>query len=228
MTAHDGELVPAVVADSGQAALVAAGPDGADAATKDATVTLSRGKPVVVPAVNGVTVDAAAARQRGARRLRHAREGRRRGHRGVAEPEVTTAEAQALGVKEVVSEFSTNLTADAGRTENITIAARTVNGTLLLPGETFSLNETLGERTPAKGYNEAPVIVNGRLTSDYGGGVSQVATTLFNGMFFAGLEDVEHKPHSFYISPLPRGPRGHGQLPQRRPEVHQRLARTAC
>ncbi len=123
----------------------------------------------------------------------------------VAEPEVTTADAEALGVDEIVSEFATTHTDNAGRTENLRIAAAAVSGTLLLPGETFSLNETLGRRTAAKGYNEAGVIVGGRLTEALGGGVSQMSTTLFNAMFFAGLEDVVHQPHSFYISRYPEG-----------------------
>jgi vancomycin resistance protein YoaR len=203
VTAQDGELVPAVDAEVLKAALLAVAPT-IETPTTDASISLRRGVPVVVPAVEGVTVDAA--------QLATAVQAAFTSPDRVAavatavrEPELTTAEAQALGVTEVVSEFATNLTADAGRTENIQIAARTVNGTLLLPGETFSLNGTLGERTPEKGYNEAPVILNGRLSIDYGGGVSQVATTLFNGMFFAGLEDVEHKPHSFYISRYPEG-----------------------
>ncbi len=203
VTATDGELVPSVVPDLALAALVAADPSVQTVPT-DATVTLRKGRPVVVPAVTGLTVDPAALSEA----LRAAIDTPERAatvDAVAAEPEVTTAEAEALGIKEVVSQFSTNLTADSGRTENIAIAARTVNGTLLLPGETFSLNETLGERTAAKGYNEAPVIMNGKLTKGTGGGVSQVATTLFNGMFFAGLKDVEHKPHSFYISRYPEG-----------------------
>lgn len=120
-------------------------------------------------------------------------------------PELTTEKAEKLGVKERISTFSTNLTADAGRTENLQIAGRAVDGTLVLPGETFSLNEVLGERTPEKGYNPAPAISGGRLVKDYGGGVSQMATTIFNNVFFAGLEDVYHKPHSFYISRYPEG-----------------------
>ncbi len=202
-TPTDGELVPSVVPDKVVAALVTADPT-VQTTPKDATVTLKKGKPVIVPAVNGVTVDgdalAAAVHEAIGTDERAAAV-----EAVVAEPEVTTAEVEALGVKEAISEFSTNLTPDSGRTENITIAARTVNGTLLLPGETFSLNGVLGERTSAKGYNEAPVIQNGRLTRGTGGGVSQVATTLFNGMFFAGLKDVEHKPHSFYISRYPEG-----------------------
>ena len=203
VTAQDGELVPAVDGAVLKAALLAAAPT-LETATTDATVVLSEGAPVVVPAVAGVTVDptalATAVQDAFGTPERVATVAT-----AVREPEVTTEEATALGIKEVVSEFATNLTANAGRTENIAIAARTVTGTVLLPGETFSLNETLGERTPAKGYNEAPVIVGGRLTIDYGGGVSQVATTLFNGMFFAGLDEVEHKPHSFYISRYPEG-----------------------
>ncbi len=203
VTAEDGELVPTVVPDLALAALLAADPTVQTVPT-DATVTLRKGKPVVVPAVTGLTVDPAALAE-----ALHTAVGTPERtatvEAVVAEPELTTAEAEALGVKEVVSEFSTNVTADAKRTENLVIAARTVNGTLLMPGETFSLNEALGERTAAKGYNEAPAIMNGRLTKDTGGGVSQIATTLFNGMFFAGLEDVEHKPHSFYISRYPEG-----------------------
>ncbi len=203
LTAQDGELVPAVDGARLKAVLVEVEP-GLETATKDATVRIQDGAPVVVPATNGVTLDptelATAVQAAFAAPDRVATVAA-----AVREAEVTTAEAEALGVVEKVSEFATDLTDNAGRTENITIAADTVDGTLLLPGETFSLNDTLGERTPAKGYNEAPVIVGGRLTIDYGGGVSQVATTLFNGMFFAGLEDVEHKPHSFYISRYPEG-----------------------
>ncbi|MEO7556479.1 MAG: VanW family protein, partial [Acidimicrobiales bacterium] len=77
--------------------------------------------------------------------------------------------------------------------------------TLLKPGETFSLNGTVGERTKANGFTEGYVINDGILTQDLGGGVSQMATTTFNAMFFAGFEDVEHKPHSFYIDRYPIG-----------------------
>jgi vancomycin resistance protein YoaR len=73
------------------------------------------------------------------------------------------------------------------------------------PGETFSLNDRTGPRTTAQGYVEAGVISNGAFTTGVGGGVSQVATTMFNAVFFAGLEDVYHKPHSYYISRYPAG-----------------------
>ncbi len=203
LTGTDGELVPAVDGAVLKAALVAAAPT-LETATTDATVVIQDGAPVVVPATDGVTVDPAELAT--AVQAAFATPERVASVAAAVRPaEVTTEEATALGVVERVSEFSTDLTDNAGRTENITIAAGVVDGTLLLPGETFSLNDTLGERTPEKGYNEAPVISGGKLTIDYGGGVSQVATTLFNGMFFAGLEDVEHKPHSFYISRYPEG-----------------------
>ena len=63
----------------------------------------------------------------------------------------------------------------------------------------------MGERTEANGFTKGYIISDGILVQDLGGGVSQIATTLFNAMFFAGLEDVEHKPHSFYIDRYPIG-----------------------
>lgn len=199
----DGSLVPAVDGEVLKAAVLRANSSIA-AEPRNAGFRIEGGRPVVVPAATGVTIDAAALATAALAAL-PTPERTVTVEAEVAEPELTTAEAEALGVVEVVSEFSTNLTANAQRTENLAIAARTVNGTLLLPGETFSLNDTLGRRTAEKGYNEAPVIVRGRLTEQFGGGVSQMATTLFNGMFFAGLEDVEHRPHSFYISRYPEG-----------------------
>jgi vancomycin resistance protein YoaR len=123
----------------------------------------------------------------------------------VVQPRTSTADVRRLGVREVVSTFTTRFPFNPPRTSNIRIAARTLDGTLVRPGETFSLNAALGRRTAAKGYRKAPVINGGRLETDFGGGVSQVSTTLFNAVFFAGLDTVEHKPHSFYISRYPEG-----------------------
>lgn len=199
----DGRLEPRVDGEVLRATVLELAPDIV-AAPRNATVRIEDDQPVVVPGENGTAIDPARLAEAALAAL-PAPERVATVEPVVTEPEVTTAEIETLGIREVVSSFATNLTADPRRTENLRIAARTVNGTLLRPGETFSLNETLGRRTPEKGYNEAPVIMNGRLTRDYGGGVSQMATTLFNGMFFAGLEDVEHKPHSFYISRYPEG-----------------------
>ena len=75
----------------------------------------------------------------------------------------------------------------------------------MLPGETFSLNTHTGPRGTAQGYVPAGVISNGEFGTAVGGGISQFATTMFNAVFFAGLEDVYHKPHSYYISRYPAG-----------------------
>jgi len=123
----------------------------------------------------------------------------------VVQPDLTTDEAKKIAPTEVISSFTTQFPFNPPRTENITIAARTLNGTFVAPGKTFSLNGLLGQRTGAKGYNEAPVIVNGRLVKDYGGGISQLSTTLFNAIFFSGARIEEHHPHSFYIARYPEG-----------------------
>ena len=91
------------------------------------------------------------------------------------------------------------------RVVNITRAAATIDGTILGPGETFSMNDALGERTIEKGYVAAPQIVGSGFGESVGGGISQVATMLYNGAFFAGLELVEHQPHSLYIDRYPLG-----------------------
>jgi vancomycin resistance protein YoaR len=186
-------------------ALLAAGDDAIGTAPKNARIELKGGKPVVVPGVDGVTIDPATVEASVLPALAAGGDRKATVKTKVTEPELTTAEAHKLGVKERVSTFATILTGDPLRTQNLRVAARTVNGTLVLPGETFSLNGVLGERTRAKGYHQAPAINGGRLVSDVGGGVSQMATTVFNNVFFAGLQDVYHKPHSFYISRYPEG-----------------------
>jgi vancomycin resistance protein YoaR len=123
----------------------------------------------------------------------------------VAEPDFTTADAKALGIKQKVSSFTTYYPYAEYRNTNIGRAAELVDGTVLAPGETFSLNDTVGERTRENGFTEGFIISDGIFKEDLGGGVSQMATTTFNAMFFAGLEDVEHKPHSFYIDRYPVG-----------------------
>jgi len=121
-------------------------------------------------------------------------------------PARTTEAVQALNITEKVSEFTTNYTAGQARVQNIHIAADRVNGTLLLPGETFSLNDTLGPRDCELGWVEAPGFATEEgFFQTCGGGVSQFSTTLFNATFFGGYEDVAHTPHTIYISRYPMG-----------------------
>ncbi|WP_374456163.1 VanW family protein [Nocardioides sp.] len=199
----DGELVPTL--DPGKLTEVV-GSKVTAGAPQDATVTLVGGKPQVVPAKPGVTFDPqqleagfleAVAKPQGERTITLDAK--------VAKPDFTTKDARALKVTERVSTFTTYFPYAEYRNVNIGRAAEIIDGTLLKPGETFSLNDTVGERTVANGFTKGYVISDGILIQDLGGGVSQMATTLFNAMFFAGLEDVEHKPHSFYIDRYPIG-----------------------
>lgn len=111
--------------------------------------------------------------------------------------------ASTLGVKRVVSEFTTPHKCCQGRVTNIHTISDRIRGTLIAPGETFSVNELTGKRTADKGYVPAPAIVDGEHVDDVGGGVSQFATTTFNAAFFAGLPIPEYKMHSEYISRYP-------------------------
>ncbi len=131
-----------------------------------------------------------------------------RAHRAwfvVAEPAFTTAAAKKLRITELVSEFTTSYQCCAPRVTNIKRAAELLDGTIVRPGKEFSLNEALGKRTKEKGFVAAPQIFNGRFEDAVGGGISQVATTLFNAAFFSGIELRSHRAHQFYISRYPMG-----------------------
>jgi vancomycin resistance protein YoaR len=121
------------------------------------------------------------------------------------EPELTTDEASRLGVTELVSQFTTRFPHASYRNTNIGLALSRIDNTLLLPGEVFSLNDLVGERNAANGFAIGWTIDGGRLKKDYGGGVSQVATTTYHAAFQAGLADVYHQPHSIYFDRYPVG-----------------------
>ena len=123
----------------------------------------------------------------------------------VVEPELTTAAAQSSGVRSLIGTFTTFFQAGQPRATNIRRIAEIVDGSYVPAGETFSLNGTAGPRTKARGFVADGAIVDGVLTDEVGGGVSQFATTLFNAAFFAGLDIDEYQPHSWYISRYPAG-----------------------
>ena len=122
-----------------------------------------------------------------------------------AEPDVTTEYLESLKVEHLVSEFTTYHDCCEPRVTNIQLMADAIDGTLVLPGETFSINEHVGERTLEKGYLDAGSIVGGEIVDTVGGGVSQFATTFYNAVYWGGYEDVEHKPHSYYFTRYPEG-----------------------
>lgn len=121
-------------------------------------------------------------------------------------PAFTTQDAQAAGVTTMIVDFTSPFPPeDTTRTQNLRVATRTINGTYVPPGGTFSLNGILGERTTAKGYADGTVILNGRLTRGTGGGVSQVSTVIYNLAYFAGVDFLEFRPHGFFIPRYPEG-----------------------
>ena len=118
--------------------------------------------------------------------------------------EFTTEEAQNASFDEVVGEFTTSGYSDAsGR--NIELTAQMVNGAVISPGDTFSLNGYTGPRGTAQGFVESGIIIDGHAGTAVGGGISQFATTLYNAAYFGGMTDVAHTPHSYYISRYPAG-----------------------
>ncbi len=125
---------------------------------------------------------------------------------GESQPRLTTDAATAMGIKERISTFTTAYSAgNLPRASNIRTLARALDGKLVAPGAVFSFNGAIGERTAAKGYQEAPAIVGNKLVPQLGGGICQVGTTIFNAVFFSGFPVIERTNHSFYISHYPKG-----------------------
>ena len=95
-------------------------------------------------------------------------------------------------VDSLISSFSTSFTTSAaGRINNIELATKAINGLLLMPGDTFSFNEVVGERTKERGYKEAGVIINNRIESGLGGGICQVSSTLYNAILKSNINSTE-------------------------------------
>lgn len=200
-TAPDGALVPKLdngkITDALRPQLARTEQPG-----KDATIVIEGGVPTVKPSVDGRGIDWDKSLQPMPDVLRGA------GNRTLTAVYVhqpakfTTEQAGGLGIREVIGEFTTGgFAADSG--VNIRTIAAKADGALIKPGETFSLNKYTEPRDAAQGYVEAGIIDKGRPGRAIGGGCSQFATTLYNASYFAGMSDVTHKEHSFYISRYP-------------------------
>lgn len=170
-------------------------------AVRDAEFRMRSGTLAVVPERAGLRIDVAAAAVKIAgattdavvlpfRRL---------------EPTRTAAGLKALGADAEVGGFTTEFPCCQPRVTNIQRAAQILDGTILKAGGTFDMNTAVGERTVERGFVAAPQIADGQFKEGVGGGVSQVATTLYNAAFFAGLKLVAHTPHEVYISRYPMG-----------------------
>ena len=177
---------------------------GAEVKAKDAVVTFSGRTPTVKAHVAGLALDDASI----SAEVWKALGGTSRTATVVTkavQPKFTTDIAKKTLPKEKISSFTTYFQAGQPRVHNIKLASRVLNGTYVPPGQQFSMNAVLGERTPAKGYVEAGIIRNGRAAESVGGGISQVSTTIFNASFFAGVQLDAWTPHYYYISRYPEG-----------------------
>jgi vancomycin resistance protein YoaR len=120
--------------------------------------------------------------------------------------ELTTRDARALGIRRQLATFTTDMgVSSSNRIHNVLLMGEYLDGTILRPGEIFSFNGTIGPRTTERGFLEGQMILGGLLVPSIGGGVCQVATTIFNAAFETGLPVKERHNHSFYISHDPTG-----------------------
>lgn len=198
LTLDDEALVSRVRQDLGQ---LEAGP-------RDATVRLVGGDVEVVPSRVGHALETDDLADEVMAALAASGE-ERTVEVGIAtvEPEIPTSASEDWSFRPM-STFSSVFPTYAGneaRTANLHAGVANVNGTVVMPGEQFSLSSALGEISPESGYVEAPIIIDGRLVQGIGGGLSQISTVVFNASWFAGVQLDAHTPHSFYIPRYPAG-----------------------
>ncbi|HAT6523256.1 TPA: hypothetical protein JAJ78_001770 [Corynebacterium striatum] len=177
--------------------------DGSQVPGQNAKISFSGSKMNVTPSVDGSIIDWEKTMKDFDKRVK----GDERTWDADYKPdpaEYTTEMAKKATFNDTVSEFSTGGFSGASG-ENIRRVAEEVNGAVVSPGETFSLNGYTGPRGTAQGYVESGIIIDGHSGTAVGGGISQFATTLYNAAYFAGMEDVAHTPHSYYISRYPAG-----------------------
>lgn len=172
--------------------------DARFAVDKDDRVQLHKGNPAVSLDDQAVATAALKAASSGSR------EQALPTHRPI-EPTLSTEQAKSLNIRQLVSKFTTSHPCCQNRVQNIHRIADMINNTVLRPGETFSINKTIGPRTSKKGFLPAPTIVLGEMKDTVGGGISQFATTFFNAAFYGAYEILERAAHSYYFDRYPAG-----------------------
>lgn len=200
-------LVPVISSDKvGKVVIEKVGASVGHAAV-NARFSTNAGTVTIIPSKNGVGVDPVALAQDIAQVLASSTAQKVVELKTTAvEPEITTAKAQAMGIKDRIATFSTTFSSgNKPRVTNIQLLAKSLDNVLVGPGKTFSFNGTVGERTAEKGYQEAGAIVDGELVEQLGGGICQVNTTLFNAVLLSGLPITQRINHSNYISHYPLG-----------------------
>ncbi|WP_291633992.1 VanW family protein [Clostridium sp.] len=122
----------------------------------------------------------------------------------IVKPKTTEATLKTINTK--ISSYSTNFGSSAsGRATNIDLSTKSIDGTLLMPGDVFSFNGVVGERTVARGYQTAGVIIGDKLEQGLGGGICQVSSTLYNAMLATEIVSVERIHHTISSGYIPKG-----------------------
>ena len=156
----------------------------------------------IVPEQNGYGFDLAAAQQR----LVLAEEGEVFNvELKTIIPEVTEQLLRETYFRDVLASYDSPYVWNPNRTENLRLASAEIDGVVIMPGEVFSFNEIVGERTPEKGYKEGTVYVNGASVGETGGGVCQVASAIYYTTLLANLEIVERTEHMYFVTYVPEG-----------------------
>jgi len=170
----------------------------------DASLDISGEEPKIVPHVTGISFDIARAEAM-------LKDAAATGKKVVVplirtEPEITTEEFESLLFRDVLSEAKTTLNAsNLNRTGNVRLSANAINGKILNPGDVFSYNETVGERTYANGYKDASVYTSSGIEDQLGGGICQTSSTLYMNVIRVGLEIIERYNHSYTVVYAPLG-----------------------
>ncbi len=200
-----GRLVPSADSTTLVAVVQAAAEKaGVGAKATDAVVTFQGGSPRITPSKDGAELDPASITTQVWAAI-GSNDRRAEVTTRVTKAAFTTEIAKKTLPRETISSFTSNFKAGQPRVTNIRLGAQRLNGAYVPPGGTFSLNKWLGQRTPDKGYVKAPGINNGRIELTYGGGISQLSTTLFNAAWFSGVQLDDWRAHSLYISRYPEG-----------------------
>lgn len=175
--------------------------------SKDAKITIKGGKISIIPEVNGLKLQKDKLKGDIVAQINGDptnQEVKVKAAFEVIKPKVTSEKLTVINSRTATygTSFSTST---ANRINNIELATKAINGTILMPGESFSFNETVGERTKARGYKEAGVIIGDKIESGLGGGICQVSSTLYNAILKANLKAVERRNHTLPLAYVPKG-----------------------
>ena len=171
---------------------------------KDAKLVIEKDTPRIIPSSDGLSLDVAQWKQ-AVRACIAAGDANVRAEVLVQRSVTTTEVIEAMKIRKLLSFYTTKYVEDGARSNNIKLAASKMSGAMLAPGETLSFNDRVGPRSAELGYKEAHVFIGDRIEDDFGGGVCQVSTTLYNALFMANLEILQRSCHSMTVDYVPLG-----------------------